>query len=170
MYYRSKDPDYGHGSMDLLRLTNIESLDCSNPAAEPVAPPAGDFTLTQAISGAWYPPGHVGEGWVFEILGDGRALIAWFSYDADGNQAWFLNEGVVSGNTITFSDLLIPSGTDFGPSFNPGDVELPSWGNATFTFDSCDSGTMTYSSSLPGYGSGSLALTRLTNLKGMQCQ
>jgi hypothetical protein len=125
--------------------------------------------VSPSISGAWYDPTHNGEGWLLEILGDGQALLAWFSYDPDGNQAWFINVGVVDGNTIMF-DLLIPSGTDFGPTFDPDEVDRPAWGTATFTFDSCNSGSMTYDSPLQGYGSGSLGLTRLTNLSGLECR
>ena len=124
--------------------------------------------VTAAISGAWYDPSHNGEGWLLEVLPDGRALLAWFTYDPEGNQAWFYNVGEVEGNTITFN-LLIPSGTDFGPTFDPNEVSMPAWGTATFTFDNCNSGSMTYDSLLKGYDSGSLGLTRLTNLSGLEC-
>jgi len=170
MYYQSDDPDYGNGSLDLVRLTTIDTLDCGSLAeAKPKSKTAAEFEVTPAISGAWYDRSHSGEGWFLEVLADGQAVVAWFSYDPEGNQAWFLDAGVVGGNTITF-DLSIPSGTDFGPTFDPDDVDRPSWGTATFTFDGCNSGTMTYESTLEGYGSGSLELTRLTNLSGLECQ
>ena len=103
-----------------------------------------------------------------EILADGRALLTWFSYDSEGRQAWFYNVGTTVGNTITV-DLLMPSGTDFGPTFDPDDLNPPGWGTATFTFDDCNSGLMTYDSPLPGYGSGSIGLSRLTSLSGLEC-
>ncbi len=163
MYYRSEDPDYGHGSLDLERLSRIGSLDCQGDSA-----PDDGSPVSPAISGAWYDPDHDGEGWLLEVLGDGRAVLAWFSYDPDGNQAWFLNTGTVTDDSITF-DLLMPAGADFGPTFAPGDIVLSEWGTATFTFDSCDSGLMTYSSSVEGYGSGSLDLVRITRLAGHDC-
>jgi hypothetical protein len=169
MYYRSDDLDFGNGSLDLKRLTNIHTLDCNNPGVTPGPPQAGDdFSVTAATSGAWYDPSHDGEGWLLEILSETQALVTWFSYDPEGRQAWFLNTGTIDGNRITF-DLLIPSGTDFGPTFNRDDVNRPPWGTATLTFDDCNSGTMSYESSLEGYGSGSLGLTRLTNLSGLAC-
>jgi hypothetical protein len=128
-----------------------------------------DFAVSASISGAWYDPSHDGEGWLLEVLPGGRALLAWFSYDPDGNQAWFLNTGAVEGNRIRF-DLTVPSGTDFGPTFNPGDVSRPPWGTAVFTFDDCNSGSMSYESQVEGYGSGSLGLKRLTSLSGLECQ
>lgn len=169
MYYRSGDPDFGNGSLDLARLTSIESLDCGKPAQAASEPQAeGGFAVSPAISGAWYDPDHAGEGWLLEIQADGQALLAWFSYDPEGSQAWFLNTGTIEGNTITF-DLLNPSGTDFGPTFDPNKVSRPAWGTAAFTFDGCNSGSVNYGSPLPGYGSGSLGLTRLTNLSGLEC-
>jgi hypothetical protein len=169
MYYQSDDLDFGSGSLDLERLTSIDTLDCENPAT--TAPPqaGNDFMVTAAISGAWYDSSHDGEGWLLDILADGRALVNWFTYDPDGNQAWFLNTGQVEGDTIRFN-LLVPSGTDFGPTFDPGRVNRPAWGTATFKFDDCNSGTMSYDSPLQGYGSGSLELTRLTKLSGLECQ
>ena len=103
MYYRSDDLDYGSGSLDLVRVTQIDSLDCVDTINEVQAPPPqADFTVTPAISGAWFDPGHDGEGWLLEILADDRAVVSWFSYDSEGNQAWFLNAGNVEGNKITF--------------------------------------------------------------------
>jgi YVTN family beta-propeller protein len=169
MYYQSDDLDYGNGSLDLVRLTHIETLACGSQTKAVQQPEAeAEFTVTPAISGAWYDPVHDGEGWLLEILANGQALLAWFSYDPGGKQAWFLNTGAVAGNTITFN-LAVPSGTDFGPTFDPDELSRPPWGTAIFTFDSCTSGSMTYDSPLGGYGSGSLALTRLTSLEGLEC-
>jgi YVTN family beta-propeller protein len=168
MYYQSDDPDYGNGSQILVRLTEIETLECGEPV-ETTPQSEDEFTVSPALSGAWYDPSHEGEGWLLEILADGQALLAWFSYDPQGEQAWFLSTGVVAGNSITF-DLSVPTGTDFGPTFDPNEVNMAAWGIATFTFDDCNSGSMTYDSPLEGYGSGSLGLTRLTNLSGLECE
>lgn len=96
------------------------------------------------------------------------ATVDWFSYDPEGNQAWFLNNGKVEGNRITF-DLLIPSGTDFGPTFDANEVNHTNWGTAVFLFDDCNSGMMTYNSVFEGYGSDSMELSRLTSLSGLEC-
>jgi hypothetical protein len=169
MYYRSDDLDYGNGSLDLVRLTQIGSPACGavSSGAEQ-SQPQDEFELTAAMSGAWYDPSHNGEGWLLEILNDGQALLAWFTYDSEGRQAWFYNNGTVDGNTVTF-DLLVPSGTDFGPTFDPNELNLPAWGRASFTFENCNSGSMTYDSPIPGYGSGSIGLTRLTGISGLPC-
>jgi YVTN family beta-propeller protein len=170
MYYRSNDLEYGNGSLNLQRLSQIEALDCDQPrAVDSFSGPQDEFQVTAAISGAWYDPGHDGEGWLLEIIGNDEALLAWFSYGPDGEQAWFYNTGTIRGSTIEF-DLLIPSGTDFGPTFDPDEVNRPVWGRATFTFDSCNNGSMSYDSTLEEYGSGNLELVRLTRLSGQSCQ
>jgi hypothetical protein len=74
----------------------------------------------------------------------------------------------VQDDAITF-DLSIPSGTDFGPTFDPEDVDRPPWGRAVFRFDGCNSGSMSYESPREGYGSGELEMTRLTQLWGLEC-
>ena len=169
MYYTSLDPDYGHGSLDLARLTQIGGQNCANEEGQVAIPLAKeDSSLSPAYSGAWYDPEHDGEGWLLEVLANGQALLAWFSYDPHGNQAWFLNTGVIEGNSISF-DLTVPSGTDFGPTFDPQAVNRPAWGTATFTFEDCNSGSMSYDSPLEGYGAGQLDLVRLTQLAELEC-
>ena len=95
--------------------------------------------------------------------------VTWFTFDLQGRQAWFYSVGSVLGNTIAF-ELLMPSGTDFGPTFDPADMSRPVWGTATFTFDGCNSGSMSYVSQDQAYGSGSLGLIRLTKLSGLPCR
>jgi hypothetical protein len=170
MYWQSSQAGYGNGSLNLNRLTNIEGLDCAalNKSGSPQSTQSKGATLTGGYSGAWYDPGHDGEGWLIEILDESNALIVWFSYDANGNQAWFINVGTIEGETITV-DFTISEGTDFGPTFNPTQVSRPPWGTATFSFSDCESGSMSYDSTVAGYGSGSLGLTRLTSLNGQNC-
>ena len=90
MYYQSIDPGYGNGSLDLARLTAINTLACGSAAIEqePLQPEA-EFSVTPVISGAWYDPGHSGEGWLLEILANGQAAMAGFTHDLQGRQAWF---------------------------------------------------------------------------------
>jgi hypothetical protein len=56
---------------------------------------------------------------------------------------------------------MISKGGRFPPAFDPASVVVEPWGNLEFTFDSADSGRVTWSSNRPGFGEGSLSLTRL---------
>ncbi len=168
MYYQSNDPDYGNGSQNLVRVAGIDTLNCGSQT-EAAPKPLAEFTVSPAISGSWGDPGHDGEGWLLEILPGGLAVGAWFSYDPQGNQAWFLDLTSIEGNSLRF-DLLMPSGSDFGPTFDPSEVSEPPWGTATITFDSCNSATVSYDSLLAGYGSGSMNLVRITQPAGLACE
>lgn len=167
MFYKADDLDYGSGSLDLVRLSSIGNLGCDDTIDPPLTP-EGPFVVTPLVSGAWYDPTHDGEGWLLEILPDGRALGGWFSYDPEGEQAWFYNLGTVEDDTITF-EMLLPSGADFGPTFDSDEMTFPPWGTVVFTFQDCNTATVSYSSPIEGYGSGSLDVTRLTQLWLLAC-
>jgi len=146
---------WGSGQLDMERITSL----------------AGHTKVTAGpgISGSWYDPKHSGEGWLIEVLSDKQALIFWFSFDSDGNQAWFVGAGTIDGKTITVEKAQIPRGGAFGPGFNPGDVSRDAWGSMTFTFDGCNSGTMSYASSIEEFGFGTLNLQRITGVAGLDC-
>ena len=55
------------------------------------------------------------------------------------------------------------------PNFDPGNVTQPSWGTLTFHFTDCSHGEVDFVSTMPGYGSGHMDLTRLTQPAGVTC-
>jgi len=138
-------------------------LPCSTPQAK-AAP-----NLNGAFSGAWFDPSHNGEGWLIDVISPAQALMLWFTYDDQGNQAWMIAIGDIQGNQMFFNDVLQPQGTVFGTSFNPANVVNKPWGSASFTFDTCTSGSMSYTSSLPEFGSGTLQPTLLAGVTGIGC-
>lgn len=110
-----------------------------------------EFRLTEeAIPGAghtaaWFNPARDGEGWILEMLNDGRGLLYWFTYDERGAPRWLVGAGRVDGNRVEIPQLLAPSGGRFGPGFNPDDVVRPVVGSASLVFDDCNRGALTYS-------------------------
>jgi hypothetical protein len=150
---------WGSGTLPMERITSLAGLPASSKVTD-----IGAF-----MSGSWFDPAHDGEGWLIEVLSDDVALVYWFSYDGDGNQAWFVGVGTIDGKTITINDVLIPRGAVFGDNFDPGDVSLDAWGTITIIFDECDSGTLSYESSIPEFGSGMLQLVRITSIPGLEC-
>ena len=150
------------------RITSVAGLDCEDLSKSTTASKVTE--LDGSFSGSWYDPTHDGEGWLIEILPGGVAVVYWFSYDGDGNQAWFVGAGTIDGKTITIDDVRIGRGAFFGDDFDPDDVSLDPWGTMEFTFDSCNTGTMSYVSSKGSeFGSGSLNLERITQLAGLDC-
>ena len=106
---------------------------------------------------------------MIEILNEDLALVYWFSYDANGNQAWWVGVGSINGKTITVDDAELLVGTVFGSGFNAGAINRVPWGQIVFTFDSCSSGTMSYQSTIGEFGSGALDLQRITSIPGLGC-
>ena len=99
------------GSQSLVRLTRTVETDAGAAADVP------------RKSGSWFDPTRDGEGFVLEVLPDGRPLVYWFTYDLSGRQAWMVGIGsssVAFGSTSI--DLLQPVGGRFGPNFDPADV------------------------------------------------
>jgi serine protease len=127
------------------------------------------YDVTSGQSGAWFDQTHNGEGYFLQVLSDTQAAVFWFSYDKNGEQFWMIGIGNIEGSKITFPGMISPNGGKFGPNFDPEDVEYPVWGSLEFDFSSCSEGTATYSGPAE-FGSGTLNLTRLTSLWGLDCQ
>lgn len=89
-------------------------------------------------SAMWRDPDRMGEGWVLELLDDGRAVLYWYTYDDDGGQRWLIGVGERRGNRVAFPEMLITSGGRFGPDFDPDDVENAAVAGVTLLFENCD--------------------------------
>ena len=124
--------------------------------------------VDHAMTGAWFDPGHRGEGFLVEILDQNSALVYWFSYDPEGKRRWFFGLGEIREGKLVFDDMLTSSGGIFGPEFNPDDVDLKPWGSLELDL-TCEGGTATYSSTEEGFGSGVLNVVRLTNIDQLPC-
>ena len=119
------------------------------------------------ITGSWYDPSRSGEGYIIEILEDGRAIMIWYTYDLAGNLMWLIDsDGQVTaqGNDITldFNNVMVTDGGVFGEDFNASAVTLNPWGEVHFQLQCGNGGTVQYSSTQPGFGSGQYNVVKLT--------
>ena len=155
------------GEMNIQRITGLQNIPCGTAKApRPVRAKA----VSSQMSGPWYDPSHDGEGWLLEILDDSTAVAYWFTYDASGNQAWFVGVGSINGDSIQFDEVLRPVGGRFGMnSYNPSQINRKTAGSMQFTFTSCSTGSMSYDLSTAGFGSGSLSLQKIVNIEGDGC-
>ena len=125
--------------------------------------------ITHGFTGAWYDPGQSGHGLFLEVLEGNQILAWWFTFNPEGTeQAWFGNVGTIDGDTATV-DAVQTVGGRWIPNFDPGNVTQPSWGTLTFHFTDCNHGEVDFVSTMPGYGSGHMDLTRLTQPAGVTC-
>src|SRR5687767_3208024 len=160
---------WGSGTRNLTRLTSLAELECTGKQRVHAS---GARTLDglRNRSGAWFDPAHNGEGWNVEELPDGRSQVYWFTYDANGEQAWTIGISPTSGPSMTIEQNHRPVGTRFGADFNASQVTLQPWGRLELQLTSCiGPGTLTWQSTDSAFGSGTLRPQLLTLLAGTVC-
>jgi hypothetical protein len=127
------------------------------------------FLIGPGMSGNWYDPAESGHGIMLEMLDGGRAWMCWYAFDLAGNPAWICALGTLAGDTIEFPSAFTVQGGKFPPLFDPAAVVGAPWGSITVTFTGCNAGNMQWSTSAPGFQSGSMPLARVTTLGGDAC-
>jgi len=148
------------------------SMNFDNVFFTSTAPPPKPVTLDGYMSGNWYDPAQGGEGFQLEFTDQGQTLLAiWFTYAPSGGaQKWIFAQGPYD---LTKASVTIPAqlldAPAFPPQFDPGTVTRTPWGTLTFTFTDCDHGSVSWNSTVPGYGSGSMSISRLTRIAGTSC-
>jgi len=126
------------------------------------------------LSGNWADPSpnQGGHGFQLEFTGQNNAAVAiWFVYPPDGGgQNWIFSQGTYDPNqsSVTLPALFL-NGPKFPPLYNSNDLQTPSWGTLTFTFSDCNHGTASWNSTMPGYGSGTIPISRVTSIQGTAC-
>ncbi len=129
--------------------------------------PDDAFLVGQGQTAAWFDPDNNGEGFLIEMLSDERAIMFWFTYDAEGNPRWLVGDGEVRPNELYFPDLLVTSGGEFGPNFDPASVQRTRAGSAHFIFSDCDNASMRHD--VDGR-SLRQSIIRLTNPLDLSCE
>ncbi len=130
---------------------------------------AAEFAgLEPGHSGVYFDPANDGQGIFLEILNDTQANLAWFTYDANGQQVWLVGVGEIDGRSIVFRDALITQGASFGTAFDPNDVVRDSWGQLALTFDGCDVVDFSYNGPF-AFGSSTQNMVRISGLHGLPC-
>lgn len=123
--------------------------------------------ITPGFTGTWYDPAQSGHGIFVEVLPNAKFGAYWFTFAPSGGQAWFGGVGDIVNDQATLTAVQTLGGK-FIPNFDPLALTKPTWGTLTFTFSDCNHGRVDFSSGL-GYGTGSMALTRLTLPDGLSC-
>lgn len=146
--------------LDYVQLTRLAGTACDNPHEN------------QWISGAWYDPERDGEGFVVEVLEDGRGVVYWFTYRPDDSmhQAWMMGVGEFTGQVLQVDDLIRPVGGLWGDEFDASDVDFEHWGGLTLEFLDQDAGHVSWDSVQEGFGSGEHPIVRLSRVRLADCE
>lgn len=153
-------PGFGSGGMPLRRLTTLAAASAESPRGR----------IAACHAGSWYDPGNGGHGILVEVLGapGARLLnIGWYVY-AEGRQDWLFGAGPVQGDRATIA-LSTASGALAPPAFDPATVRIAPWGSLVFRALDADRAVIEWTSTREGFGSGTLALRRLTGVRGRAC-
>ncbi len=157
-------PPYDSSRRPLQRLSRIGAARCPGEGVPASISPFVHW------SGAWYEADKPGRGLFLQVQDDGRAFLVWFSFRPDGEPAWIIGEGRAEGGDLLFSALTRPVGTRYGAAFNPAEVRVDPWGSARLSGDGCSGISVDYDSIQSGFGTGNIALTRLTTPLGAGCR
>lgn len=162
-------PHGGPGGVGMSGIITIKSV-ATTPA----------IALGGYMSGNWYNPSQAGHGYELEFTSQASSTagqnlldVYWYAYTPDGSaQNWIFAYGPydATSSTVTVPAYLF-TGAKFPTStqFDANAIQQTSWGTLTFTFSDCNNGTATWTSTVPGYGSGSIPISRLTNVAGTSC-
>ncbi|MCK7595363.1 DUF1800 domain-containing protein [Pseudomarimonas salicorniae] len=150
---------FGSGSMPIVRLTSL-SLAHDLPTGRVAA----------CHSGSWFDASQPGHGLFVEIIGppgQEQMVAIWYAY-LNGAQRWMTAVGPINGSRAELT-VSQPRGADFPPNFRSSDVVEQPWGSLVFEAVDGDSARLSWTSTLSGYGSGNLDLTRLSTPAGYEC-
>ncbi len=137
----------------------------------------GENGISSGFTGLWYDAANPGYGAHLEVLdpsttgGPLRLVSTWYVYNSSGQQRWIIGDGTINGNVATMTNALYTTGGRFPPAFMSSQVQLRPFGTMTFTFTSCNVGTLSYATSDPDFGStsGTVNLTRLSSIRDLPC-
>ena len=149
------------GRLELQRLSTLLGVECGGAA--------GSVPDEATRSGSWFTASQSGHGFVIEVLDNGQALVYWFTYDLEGNQAWFFGVGTVNGDDLLLTEVFSTLGPVFGPDFDPAALQLVPWGSLQFNLG-CEAGGVNYDGRTGGFPNASLPLSRLSTLAGLSCE
>jgi hypothetical protein len=122
----------------------------------------------------WAAPAGVESGWGINFTQQGSTMFAtWFTYDVDGTPLWLSVTAQDTGLDVFSGTLYSTTGPPFNAvPFLPAGVVATPVGTATVRFTDGDSGTLSYSLSMPGGSAArNKAITReVFRAPGTACQ
>ncbi|QOC22818.1 hypothetical protein IC757_01230 [Wenzhouxiangella sp. AB-CW3] len=120
------------------------------------------------ITGNWYEPERPGHGVQIEMLDKSQVLVAWFTYDMNGDPLWLLGLGDAGGDTLN-AEMRRYRGASFPDGFNHQDIQGEVWGEIELQLTGCDAATLSYAPVDTFLADGELNLERLTRMDGSRC-
>ena len=161
-------PDVGFRS-DHVQLSRLAGSTCDNQLDH------------QWISGAWFNPERSGEGFVVEVVEDGRGVVYWFTYTPDDTneglafapagdwQAWMTGDARFDGSTLTIDPLYQPKDSGAEMPASTEFIELNPIGHLEMRFLSDLSGEIEFISDSAQFQTSSYPIERLARPMLAEC-
>ena len=150
---------FNNGELDLIRLTNLSTH-------------KGDgSSIDSCLSGTFYNSDQSGHGVMLQVLGEASEsmVVTWFVHH-QGQQFWLIGNGLNKGESSQMS-AFYTMGSDFPPNFDPNQNAAIEWGH--LTVEKQDNNTIELNwapnDDHSDFGSGSIQMQRLTQIKGLEC-
>ena len=132
---------------------------------------AQGYEIERSHSGSWYDPEHAGHGLIVEVMDTESLLIYWPTYQPDGTPMWLMSVAEIEGDTAS-GEIFYSTGMEFGV-FDPATLIHERWGTISLRFLDCFNARLNYESDVSdggaSFGSGEIALERLTTISGLPC-
>lgn len=151
MSWISSYPGFGSGSMSITHFLPVDL-----PGQD-----AASAKIRACYSGNWFNPAQSGHGFEFEVIASTPPVLAvdWFAFAPNGSPVWLQGADTISGNSASMQMQLIDgTGAQFPPNFNPAAITQHLWGTLSVTFTDAAHATVSWNSTITGYGSGSQPL------------
>ena len=145
---------------------------CDIGAVEEVQPGSGHPTLIHldagGFNGLYYNQANDGHYITVQRLRNNDILVIWNTFDSFGAPAWIYGVGHRLGQTISVEAWLNSNGV-LQAGGAPMGQSAERWGVMTLDIDSCQGGSFSYDSTLPGFASGEFELNRLGYVYELGC-
>ncbi len=123
--------------------------------------PVEDEIFAEDLPGTYYDPDRDGEGCQLTLERDQVTFILTCYFYNQGKQFWLIGVGELSNGQITFSEMIITSGAQYGNAFDPDDVAREKWGSAIMTWSDCNNAGLELKPIVKGYQEVTLDFTRI---------
>ncbi|MGY6631052.1 MAG: hypothetical protein ACXIUL_08595 [Wenzhouxiangella sp.] len=150
------------GSIPVQRLSETLGQSCGQDLP-------GPWRAAAALSGSWFDPERNGEGFAFQVLESGQAVMAWLGFDDQSRPIWAFGTGPQTGPGTFSIALQVTRGGGFAGDFDPEQVERLDWAEARLGLSCLDGSLQLAGESLAKGSNSDLNLKRLTLLAGSDC-
>jgi len=123
--------------------------------------PGDDEIVSEDLPGTYFNPSRDGEGCQLTLERDQVTFILTCYFYSEGEQFWMIGVGQVANGQITFGEMTITQGEQYGDAFDPAQVVRSNWGSATMTWGDCNNADLQLNPILPGFENVTLDLTRI---------